>query len=146
MRARLFLGLATLVLPLAIAQSATATAPTTGSGTFALAPTSVATRTAGDNIIIVETDAGSFTGTISGTITENIRIVVHTDDGSAEFHGIDTCAPCTVAGKTGGYSDVFSGTQAPSGNFVGHFAFGGTGALATLHGVGTFKGLAGAGT
>src|SRR5206468_10638684 len=58
---------------------------------------------------------------------------------SLNFNGVDICA-CTLAGRSGTVVFPFSGTGDASGASGGRFTIkGATGALADLHGVGTFQ-------
>jgi hypothetical protein len=95
-------------------------------------------RQADGNTFISQTVSVVYAGDFVGLVTEQIDVVVHAD-GSVNFKGADFCA-CTVAGRSGMIVVPFSGTGDPSGFVSGRFTIGhGTGALANLHGTGTFQ-------
>src|SRR5437764_15441497 len=67
-----------------------------------------------------------------------LDLVIH-PNGSLNFNGVDICA-CTLAGRSGTVVFPFSGTGDASGASGGRFTIkGATGALADLHGAGTFQ-------
>jgi hypothetical protein len=100
-------------------------------------------RTAGlsDNSTYTAVDKVTFTGGISGHPVDTYTFTVH-PDGSTTGQGIETCTDCTIGGRTGGYTEVFSFTATP--NFVtfqGPFTIlSSTGGLAGLRAEGTFQG------
>ncbi len=100
-------------------------------------------RTAGGNSMFAAVDTLSFTGGIFGTPTDTYTYTVH-PNGSITGHGTETCSACTIGGRTGSYTQVFSFTATPDfATFQGHFAFvDAGGGLAGLHGQGTFQGFA----
>jgi len=137
---------ATVIAILAVfsAPSAAAGPPEPSSGTFGPtgAPAAVSARTAdGNTFIDLTARPGAFTGTFTGTYSEDLRIVVH-GDGSTNFSAELTCQ-CIVDGKSGTITIRLNGTGTPAG-FEAHYRItGGTGALAGLHGQGTLGGPAG---
>lgn len=120
-------------------QPASASAPTTAAGTFffVAAPVSSDFRTAdGNTFVTLFFPAGVLTGDITGTFTEQLRVVTH-PGGSQNVHGNATCT-CAVAGRTGVLVfDNLAGTTNPSGVGNAHFVLSGSGGLADLHGQGT---------
>ena len=147
MRTRLGMVSLALVLPLVFASPAGATTPIRGTGTFTdLSATTTSFRTTpGGNTFITEALTGTFTGVIAGTYARTINVVVH-PDGTETFNGSDTCSRCTIWGKAGPLMDNFWGTAAADDTFQGSFVVSGAGALAGLHGEGTFIGSGNGGT
>jgi len=95
-------------------------------------------RQADGNTFISETVHVVYAGDLSGSVVEQIDLVIH-PNGSLNFNGVDICA-CTLAGRSGTVVFPFSGTGDASGASGGRFTIkGATGALADLHGVGTFQ-------
>jgi len=142
MRTRLVALTAALLLSLGVAYPAGATTPVVGTGTITVTPGSfqvTSSRQADGNSIITYTDAGFFTGAISGAYTETGTVITHAD-GSQNLRGSDSCT-CTVEGRTGPYADSFWATGvASTGVAEGSFVVSGSGGLAGLHGEGTFQG------
>jgi hypothetical protein len=131
-----------------LAPAAWATAPATGTGGFAPAapPVTISSRSAGGNSIVTQIQKFNDTGVLTGTETDTVTFTFHADGtfnlrAAVAFTG-------TVAGRPGTLSQRFQGTG-DTVSFQGHLeTLGGTGALADLHGQGTFQGSAttGAGT
>ncbi len=126
---------------LLLALPASATAPTTGRGTFTdtnlTAPPM--TRTADGNTFVTEHGAGVDNGTITGKRTFVITVEIHPDN-TLNFRGVETCV-CTVAGRAGTFVDRFDGTGVGL-SFEGRFTvISGTGGLSDLHAVATFTGV-----
>jgi hypothetical protein len=123
----------------AVAQPASASTPIPAAGTFffVAAPVPSDFRMAGGNTFVtLFFPAGVLTGDITGTFTEQLRVVTHSD-GSQNVHGNATCT-CAVAGRTGVLVfDNIAGTTSPSGVGNAHFVLSGSGGLADLHGQGT---------
>jgi Protein of unknown function (DUF3224) len=134
----LFLPLAAAAALVAV-QPVAASTPVSASGTFfGLAPPVPSDfRTAdGNAFVTLSFPAGVLTGDISGTFTEQLQIVTHSD-GSQNVKGNATCS-CAVAGRTGTLVfDNIAGTTNPSGVGEAHFVLSGSGGLANLHGQGT---------
>ena len=61
--------------------------------------TSLQPRSAGPNTILDQTSVGTVSGTLSGTYSDELRVVIH-PEGNFNAHFTITC-DCTVNGKTG---------------------------------------------
>ena len=124
---------------LVVVQPAAASTPTAAAGSifFVAAPVPSDFRTAdGNTFVTLSFPAGVLTGDITGTFTEQLQVVTHSD-GSQNVHGNATCT-CAVAGRTGVLAfDNIAGTTSPSGVGNAHFVLSGSGGLAGLHGQGT---------
>jgi len=124
---------------LVVAQPVSASTPIAVTGTFffVAAPVPSDFRTAdGNTFVTLFFPAGVLTGDITGTFTEQLRIVTHSD-GSQNVHGNATCT-CAVAGRTGVLVfDNIAGTANPSGVSNADFVLSGSAGLAGLHGQGT---------
>ena len=124
---------------LVVVQPASASPPITVTGTFFFTAPPVPSdfRTAdGNTFVTLFFPAGVLTGDITGTFTEQLRVVTHSD-GSQNVHGNATCT-CAVAGRTGVLVfDNIAGTTSPSGVGNAHFVLSGSGGLDDLHGQGT---------
>jgi hypothetical protein len=80
--------------------AAQAAAHTAASGTFSQTGiTGLEVRQAGPNTILEQRSTGSVSGTLSGSYTDEIRVVIH-PDGRFNAHFTIRCA-CTVAGQQG---------------------------------------------
>lgn len=124
----------------AAAIAAAGAAPhTAAAGTFTQTGiTSLEIREAGPNTILKQTSAGTVTGTLSGTYTDDLRVVIHP---GGQFNATFTIrCECTVAGETG----VVDFVATDSGEIISPIlaAFAGravikaaTGALSGLRGV-----------
>ena len=133
-----------------LAPSASATPPVTGTGAFVLAapPVTISSRSADGNTIITQIVVYNDTGVLTGTDTDTTTYTFH-PDGTVTFTAI-TAYTGMVDGRSGTISFHFEGT----GNAVSFqgqiqtLSGTGTGALATLHGLGPFQGSSttGAGT
>jgi hypothetical protein len=124
---------------LVVVQPVSASTPIAAGGTFffVAAPVPSDFRTAdGNTFVTLFFPAGMLTGDITGTFTEQLRVVTHSDS-SQNVHGNATCT-CTVAGRTGVLVfDNIAGTTSPSGMGNAHFVLSGSGGLVGLHGQGT---------
>jgi hypothetical protein len=124
---------------LAVVQPASASTPVPAVGTFFFTAPPVPSdfRTAGGKTFVtLFFPSGALTGDVTGTFTEQLRVVTH-PDGSQNVHGNATCT-CTVAGRTGVLAfDNIAGTTSPSGVGNAHFVLSGSDGLADLHGQGT---------
>jgi len=81
----------------------------------------------------------SYTGGLTGIASATDTIVVH-PDGSINRHGIETCRWCTIGGRTGSFTAVFT-FHGSGGQISGREMFiGGEAGLAGLHGGGQFQG------
>jgi hypothetical protein len=124
---------------LVVVQPASASTPVAVTGTFffvaAPVPSDFGTAD-GNTFVTLFFPAGVLTGDITGTFTEQLRTVTHSD-GFQNVHGNATCT-CAVAGRTGVLVfDNIAGTTNPSGVSNAHFVLSGSGGLAGLHGQGT---------
>jgi hypothetical protein len=73
---------------------------TPASGTFSQTGiTGIEVRQAGPNTILTQTSTGSVSGTLSGSYTDEIRVVIH-PNGRFNAHFTVRC-DCTVAGRQG---------------------------------------------
>lgn len=118
----------------------TASATFPADGTFTISnTTTTSTQQAGQNTISSLTQQGVNDGDLSGSFTDEETSTSYPDSTST-FSGRVICT-CTVAGKSGTLMYSIAGTSAADGSFKGQvFDFQGTGALANLHGQGTFQG------
>ncbi len=120
-------------------QPVAASTPISVAGTFffVAAPVPSDFRTAdGNAFFTLSFPAGVLTGDITGTFTEQLHVVTHSD-GSQNVQGNATCT-CAVAGRTGTLAfDNIAGTTNASGVSEAHFVLSGSGGLAALHGQGT---------
>ena len=109
------------------------------SGTFTqTAITSIDVETAGPNTVIHQTAVGAITGTLAGTFTDKLKVVIH-PSGKFNAHFTITCV-CTVDGKQGVLEMVAGDTGELLSPTLAAFAGravinGGTGALSGLRGV-----------
>lgn len=123
-------------LTLAMAHAA---AHTAASGIFTQTGiTSLDVRQAGPNTILKQTSTGSVSGTLSGSYTDDLRVVIH-PNGRFNAQFAIRC-DCTVAGEEGILELVASDTGelvSPTlASFAGRATItGGTNALADLRGV-----------
>jgi hypothetical protein len=112
---------------------------TPAAGTFEQTTiTSLNVRQAGPNTILEQTSAGTVSGTLSGSYTDAIRVVIH-PNGRFNAHFNIRCA-CTMAGEQGVVEFVASDRGKMIGPtlaaFAGHATItGATGALSGLRGV-----------
>lgn len=93
---------------------------------------------AGPNTILEQTSTGSVSGTLSGSYTDQLRVVIH-PNGRFNTHFTIRCE-CTVAGKRGTLEFVASDSGELVSPTVASFAgqatiTGGTGELSDLRGV-----------
>jgi hypothetical protein len=135
--------LALLVLSLAAVSTAapvSATPPKQSEGTFALvSSTTTSVRSANGNTFLTVTRVASLTGTFTGTATDTVVVVMHSN-GTTSIRGEGVCT-CTVESRTGTFEYRFRGSGTfptfVSGRYV---VMHGAGALEGLHGVGSFEG------
>jgi hypothetical protein len=130
------------LLPILTTPAVFATPPTAVTATVALGPTPIEQKTVGGNTILVVKFADTYTGSFAGSASGIALVVLHT--GSLNVHHIDTFTG-TVDGKSGtmviSFEGQGEGVGLPlKGNWV---ILSGTGDLATVHGEGTFEGIAG---
>ena len=142
-----------------LAPPASATTPATGTGVFVLAapPVTISSRSADGNTLVTVVVVLNDTGVLAGTDIDTITYTFH-PDGTVTFTAV-TAFTGMVAGQSGTVSFRFEGTgdwasfqgQILTVSYQGQIqtlSGTGTGALATLHGQGTFQGsdVTGAGT
>lgn len=135
-------GLAALAAGFAViglAVPAGATQPTPGSGAFTLASAvTTGARTADGNLFITQIQTLDDTGVLAGVETDSVSIVFHPDgtfNATADVHFVGM-----VAGRTGTLEQQYE-TTGNAVTFQGQLqTLSGTGALANLHGVGSFVG------
>jgi hypothetical protein len=113
---------------------------TTANGTL-LSHQQTLVRSADSNLTFNAVDTVAFTGGIDGTVTDTYTFTVH-PDGSINGHGIETCGACTIGGRSGAYTEVFSFTATANfATFEGTFTLlTSSGGLSGLRGQGTFQG------
>jgi hypothetical protein len=135
--------LALLVVGLAAVSTAapvSATPPKPSVDTFALvSSTTTSVRSADGNTFLTVTRVASLTGTFTGTTTDTVIVVMHSN-GTTSIRGEGVCT-CSVEGRTGSFEYRFRGAGTfptfASGQYV---VMHGAGGLEGLHGVGTFTG------
>jgi hypothetical protein len=129
-----------VVLTSVVATQAGATQPATATGSFSfLSDTLTPLRSNGCNTTFTEDFAALNTGGLSGVQTGSGVLVVHCD-GTIWAHGTEVCSACTIGGKTGDFTDVYT-VRISGANVSGTVAIVGgsaTGGLAGLHLQGTF--------
>lgn len=144
MRRLPLVSIALVALFVGLAPAAWASAPSQASATGVVPfqnHTQTLIRMADGNATFSAVDIVALTGGITGTAIDTYVFTVH-PDGSTTGHGTETCSACTIGGRTGGYTEVFSFTATPNfATFDGRFAVtSATGGLAGLRGEGTFHG------
>lgn len=118
---------------------AEAAAPTPASGTFTqTAVTGLQVRSAGPNTILEQTSQGTISGTLSGSYTDQLKVVIH-PNGRFNAHFTITCE-CTVNGESGVLELVASDrgelVSPTTAVFAGRAVInGGSGDLSNLRGV-----------
>jgi hypothetical protein len=123
--------------------AALATPHTPAAGTFSQTGTvSLEVRQAGPNTILEQTTQGVASGTLTGDLQDELRVVIH-PNGSFNAHFTVTCV-CTVEGREGVVELVANNTGemiGPVGVYEGRAVItGGTGELSGLRGVLQFEG------
>jgi hypothetical protein len=117
----------------------------TASGTFGFdLVSSTIVRTFGDTTVYVVAAGVPYYGGLTGTATDRETDFVNSS-GSWAGYGTEVCTYCTLGGRTGGYTAVYTlaGLNYPTTGLPteGYLIFtGGTGGLTGLHGGGTFGG------
>jgi hypothetical protein len=121
---------------------AAASTPVRATGTFTnLSDTLTPLGTAGDDTYYDEVLPLSYKGDLTGIAIDTDILVMH-KDGSLHAQGTETCASCTIGGKTGAFVATWwlaGTTTAYAGTLLVTRA---TGGLAGLHAGGAFKGTA----
>jgi hypothetical protein len=122
--------------PRAAAASISGTA--TGTGTTTNFQQRLIGRVGGDTYYY-QTFTVVYSGDITGTASDTVITIVHSDETETAQEGSEICASCTVAGRTGGYAAEW--------NFIGSATTGaGGGAFIWTRGSGGLRGLVGGGT
>jgi hypothetical protein len=129
-----------LAVLLVAAHSASASPAVTAEGSFAfLSDTVTPVRASDGNIFLDEVASIAYSGDLTGVVTATDTIVAH-GDGTLSGHGTETCASCTIGGRSGSFTAVFVFSGA-NGHFSGTYTFtAASGGLTSLHGQGTFEG------
>jgi hypothetical protein len=124
----------------ALAGPAAASIGGTAAGSFTFVHDAVTpVGEAGGNVFLNEVATISYTGGLTGIANATDTIVVHAD-GSINGHGTETCGSCTIAGRIGSFTAVFT-FHGSGGQISGRETFiSSTGGLAGLHGGGQFQG------
>jgi hypothetical protein len=126
----------TVSAALAIPAAARPRATATGAFTF-LSDTQTPITQADGNRFIHEVASISYTGGLTGIVHATDLLVIHSD-GSVSGYGIETCHSCTIGGRTGSFTAVFTLHGSPAG-ITGREKFvNATGGLAGLRGGGPF--------
>jgi Protein of unknown function (DUF3224) len=122
------------------AHQAVASPPAAASGGFTfLSDALTPIRTADGNLFLDEVASISYTGDLNGIAAATDTILVHSN-GSVGGHGTESCATCTLDGRTGSFTAAFT-FRGSGAQFTGHETFtSASGGLAGLHGGGTFAG------
>jgi hypothetical protein len=142
MRLRLAVPVVVFALSLGVAPSVGATPPSQATAIYStlLSFTQTPIRTADGNTTFAIVDSFVWMGGISGTATDTATVTVH-PNGLLTSHGVETCSSCTIGGRTGSFTAVFTLTSNATATqiYTGRFTFlSATGGLAGLHGGGTF--------
>jgi hypothetical protein len=136
-----------IVLVAGFSGPARANPPTAASGVWKLVSHSQAVLgTAHGKTYISVVEMPSYSGGLTGAALDTYTVIAEANGRFTVPFGVETCSPCTIGGRTGGFTAVFtfsgSGTQGR-----GRLTFiNGTGGLTGLHGDGTFQGGNGSGT
>jgi hypothetical protein len=135
---RLLLTLAAGAALMAVPASASPPSPV--SGTFAVVTaTTTSTRTADGNTFITLTRTATIAGTFTGTTTDNVTLVMHSN-GTTSLRGAGTCV-CSLGALTGTIEYRFNGKGTFPTSASGRYVAGrGTGGLAGFHAQGPFSG------
>ena len=123
---------AALAIPAAAQPRATAT----GAFTF-LSDTQTPITQADGNRFIHEVASISYTGGLSGIVRATDLLVIH-NDGSVSGYGIETCKSCTIGGRTGSFTAVFTLHGSATGITGSEKFVSASGGLVSLHGGGLF--------
>jgi len=128
------------VVAAAGAVPASATPPTSVTGTFSVVSiTTTSTRVADGATFVTAERTSVLSGAFNGTATDTIELTMHSN-GTASVRGAGTCV-CTVAGRTGTFDYRFNGSGIFPTSASGRYVVGqGTGGLAGRHAEGPFSG------
>jgi hypothetical protein len=128
-----------------LAQPVSATAPVTGGGAYDdTGGVLVSARTADGNIFVHLILTGRLHGTVDGVRVVDAITDLH-PNGLFDAHGTATC-DCTVAGRSGTWSERFTASGITGVSVVVHFTVvDGTQGLSNLHAMGVLSGVPGGG-
>ena len=136
---RMLSGTATVLAvsaALAIPAAAHSRGTATGAFTF-LSDTQTPITQVDGNSFVREVASISYTGGLTGIVHATDLLVIHSD-GSVSGYGIETCQSCTIGGRTGSFTAVFTLHGSATG-ITGQEKFvGAAGGLVGLHGGGAF--------
>ena len=121
-----------------LAMPAAAQRPATATGAFSfLSDTRTPITQADGNALVHEVASISYTGDLTGVVNATDVLIVHSD-GSVNGYGLETCRTCTIGGRTGSLTAVFTLHGSAAGITGTERFVSGTGGLAGLHGGGPF--------
>jgi Domain of unknown function (DUF4440)/Protein of unknown function (DUF3224) len=123
---------AALAFPAAAQRGATAT----GAFTF-LSDTQTPITHADGNTFVHEVASISYTGDLTGIVHANDLLIIHSD-GSLSGYGTETCESCTIDGRTGSFTAVFTLHGSATGITGTEKFVNAAGGLVGLHGGGPF--------
>lgn len=131
-------GAAIAVLFFAAVGVAHGSSPAAASGTYTqTAHTGIEVNFAGPNVVFEATTVGLFSGTLSGSFEDRVKVMIH-PNGRFTAQGTMTCV-CTIGDRSGvlEFIVVDTGEQVgPDSTFTGHAVIKeGRGELSGLHGV-----------
>lgn len=127
-----------IALLLSTVGTALATAPMPAAGTLTQTEvTGFELRVAGSNVIIEQTTRGVMSGTLSGTVEDTVRVIIHSD-GTFEASGTTICA-CFLDGNQGQVELAITDTGEQTSPNTSRF----TGRAAITRATGDLSGLAG---
>ena len=127
-----------LTVSAALAMPAAAQRPATATGAFSfLSDTRTPIAQADGNTLVHEVASISYTGDLTGVVDATDLLIVRSD-GSVNGYGVETCQTCTIGGRTGSLTAVFTLHGSAAGITGTEKFVSGTGGLAGLHGGGPF--------
>jgi hypothetical protein len=127
-----------LAVSAALAMPAAAHSQGTATGAFSfLSDTQTPITQRDGNTFVNEVASISYTGGLTGTVHATDLLVIHSD-GSVTAYGIETCRSCTIGGRTGSLTAVFTLHGSATGITGTETFVNGAGGLAGLHGGGSF--------
>ena len=127
-----------LIPLLLLVPGAFASPPVAGSGTFTATTSSLTIVHSNDgNTLYFATGSIVFTGTLVGTGTFTLRLLVH-PSGASEATGSNSCL-CSVNGQKGTIDSQFASSGTFGGSGAGQIEEDGSGGLAGFHAVGDFQ-------
>lgn len=127
-----------LAVSAALAIPAAADSRGTATGAFAfLSDTQTPVTQANGNSFVHEVASISYTGGLAGVVQATDLLVIHSD-GSVSGYGIETCHSCTIGGRTGSFTAVFTLHGSATGITGSEKFVSASGGLLGLHGGGLF--------